>query len=93
VQASQKSDLERTELQREKSGVFTGGFAKNPLTDENIPIWIADYVLNSYGTGNTLPLNPLTLLTQKDRAEEQQSVCSVLLCPGSTRSNREIFLR
>ncbi len=50
-QASRKSDLERTELQKEKSGVFTGGFAINPVNGEKIPIWIADYVLISYGTG------------------------------------------
>ena len=52
VEASRnKSDLERTELQKEKSGVFTGGFAINPVNREKIPIWIADYVLGSYGTG------------------------------------------
>ncbi len=46
-----KSDLERTDLAKEKTGVFTGGFALNPATGEQIPIWIADYVLISYGTG------------------------------------------
>ncbi|MDF1657632.1 MAG: leucine--tRNA ligase [Verrucomicrobiales bacterium] len=46
-----KSDLERTELAKEKSGVFTGGFAINPVNDEKIPVWIADYVMMSYGTG------------------------------------------
>ncbi len=51
LQASRKSDLERTELQKEKTGVFTGGFAINPVNGEKIPIWIADYVLISYGTG------------------------------------------
>ena len=50
-QASRKSDLERTELQKEKTGVFTGGYAVNPVTNEEIPIWVADYVLASYGTG------------------------------------------
>ncbi|PWA72206.1 tRNA synthetase class I (I, L, M and V) family protein [Artemisia annua] len=49
--ASRKSDLERTELQKEKSGVFSGCYAKNPVNGEAIPIWIADYVLGSYGTG------------------------------------------
>ncbi len=49
--AAQKSDLERTELQRDKTGVFTGGFALNPVNGERIPVWIADYVLISYGTG------------------------------------------
>jgi leucyl-tRNA synthetase len=49
--ATGKSDLERTELAKEKSGVFTGAFAINPVNGKEIPIWIADYVLASYGTG------------------------------------------
>ncbi|MHB8520814.1 MAG: leucine--tRNA ligase [Limisphaerales bacterium] len=48
---AKKSDLERTELAKEKTGVFTGAYAVNPATGENIPVWIADYVLASYGTG------------------------------------------
>ena len=51
VEISKKSDLERTELSKEKTGVFTGGFAINPVNGEKIPVWIADYVLASYGTG------------------------------------------
>jgi leucyl-tRNA synthetase len=46
-----KSDLDRTELDEEKSGVFTGAFAINPVNGEKIPVWIADYVLMGYGTG------------------------------------------
>jgi leucyl-tRNA synthetase len=46
-----KSDLERTELAKEKTGVFTGAYAINPVNGEKIPIWIGDYVLASYGTG------------------------------------------
>ena len=49
--AQNKSDLERTELQKEKTGVFTGGYATNPVNGKKIPVWIADYVLGSYGTG------------------------------------------
>jgi leucyl-tRNA synthetase len=49
--ASVKSDLERTELAKEKTGVFTGAYAINPVNGQKIPIWIADYVLASYGTG------------------------------------------
>jgi leucyl-tRNA synthetase len=49
--AAGKSDLERTELAKDKSGVFTGAYALNPVNSEKIPIWIADYVLASYGTG------------------------------------------
>lgn len=48
---ARKSDLERTELSKEKTGVFTGAFAINPANQETIPIWIADYVLLGYGTG------------------------------------------
>ncbi|RHW51075.1 leucine--tRNA ligase [Lactobacillus bombicola] len=46
-----KSDLERTDLNKNKTGVFTGAYAINPVNDQPIPIWIADYVLASYGTG------------------------------------------
>ena len=50
-QAASKSDLERTELAKEKTGVFTGSFAINPVNRQRIPIWISDYVLSTYGTG------------------------------------------
>jgi leucyl-tRNA synthetase len=50
-QAALKSDLERTDLAKEKTGVFTGAYAKHPLTGKDLPIWIADYVLMGYGTG------------------------------------------
>jgi leucyl-tRNA synthetase len=49
--ASHKSDMERTALNREKTGVFTGAYAKNPLNSQKIPIFTADYVLGAYGTG------------------------------------------
>jgi leucyl-tRNA synthetase len=51
AEAARKSDLERTELAKKKTGVFTGARAINPVNDEKIPIWVADYVLVSYGTG------------------------------------------
>lgn len=51
LSASRKSDLERTDLAKDKSGVFTGAFTTNPFTGKKMPIWIADYVLISYGTG------------------------------------------
>jgi leucyl-tRNA synthetase len=50
-QAARKSELERTDLQKDKTGVFTGAYAINPATGGKIPIWIADYVLAGYGTG------------------------------------------
>ncbi|WP_058301964.1 leucine--tRNA ligase [Gorillibacterium timonense] len=49
--AARKSDLERTDLAKEKTGVFTGAYAINPVSGERTPIWIADYVLAGYGTG------------------------------------------
>jgi leucyl-tRNA synthetase len=51
VAARRKSDLERTDLAKEKTGAFTGALAINPVNGEKIPVWIADYVLSSYGTG------------------------------------------
>ena len=50
-EASSKSDLQRTELNKEKTGVFTGAYAINPVNGKKIPIWISDYVLIGYGTG------------------------------------------
>ncbi|MCC7440471.1 MAG: leucine--tRNA ligase [Bdellovibrionales bacterium] len=51
ARSKDKSDLDRTDLAKDKSGVFTGGYALNPVNGKEIPIWIADYVLMSYGTG------------------------------------------
>jgi leucyl-tRNA synthetase len=51
AEAARKSDLDRTELAKEKTGVFTGSCAINPVNGEPVPIWVADYVLISYGTG------------------------------------------
>lgn len=50
-ECSTKSDLERTELNKDKTGVFTGAYAINPVNGKEIPIWISDYVLATYGTG------------------------------------------
>lgn len=50
-EAAHKSDLERTDLAKDKTGVFSGSYAINPVNGERIPVWIADYVLISYGTG------------------------------------------
>ena len=51
AQCASKSDLERTDLSKEKTGVFTGAYAVNPVNGKKIPVWIADYVLMGYGTG------------------------------------------
>lgn len=50
-QTKQKTDLDRSDLNKDKSGVFTGAYAINPINNQKVPIWIADYVLASYGTG------------------------------------------
>ena len=50
-ETEKKTDLDRTELSKEKTGVFTGAYAVNPVNGKEIPIWIADYVLSTYGTG------------------------------------------
>jgi len=50
-QAASKSDLERTDLAKDKSGVFTGSYALNPVSGARVPVWVADYVLTGYGTG------------------------------------------
>ncbi len=50
-EAVKKSEIERTNDTKEKTGVFTGSYAINPLTGENVPVWVADYVLGGYGTG------------------------------------------
>lgn len=49
--AAKKNDLERTDLAKEKTGVFTGAYVRNPINDMRIPVWVGDYVLVSYGTG------------------------------------------
>ena len=53
-EAASKSDLERTELNKYKTGVFTGSYAINPVNGKKIPIWISDYVLSTYGTGSIM---------------------------------------
>ncbi len=50
-ETKKKSDLERTHLDKNKTGVFTGGYALNPVNGAKVPIWVADYVLSNYGTG------------------------------------------
>jgi leucyl-tRNA synthetase len=58
-EASKKSDLERTDLAKDKSGVFTGAYAINPLSGKKLPIWIADYVLSTYGTGAVMAVSSI----------------------------------
>jgi len=53
-EASKKTELQRKQLEKDKSGVFTGAYAINPVNDQEIPIYVADYVLNTYGTGSIM---------------------------------------
>ncbi len=87
---SSKSDMERTELAKEKTGIFTGAYAINPVNDERIPIWIADYVLMGYGTGAIMAVPahderdyefaklfslPITQVVQPPDGKEWQGFC------------------
>ncbi|MFT4175410.1 MAG: leucine--tRNA ligase [Luteolibacter sp.] len=66
---SAKSDLERGDLNKDKSGVFTGAYAINPVNDQQIPVWIADYVMMGYGTGAIMAV-PAHDLRDRDFAEK-----------------------
>jgi leucyl-tRNA synthetase len=79
-----KSDLERTDLAKEKSGVFTGAFAINPVSNERIPIWIADYVLMGYGTGAIMGVPAHDERDLEFARKYELSVIPVVQAPGKT---------
>ena len=74
-ESERKSDLERTDLAKEKTGVFTGAYAINPVNGERMPIWIADYVLGGYGTGAIMAVPGTTNGTMNLR---RNSICRSL---------------
>ena len=81
AETARKSDLERTELAKKKTGVFTGAFAVNPVNGERIPIWIADYVLISYGTGAIMAVpvkTPVFFLANSVRSRSLLRAASAL---------------
>jgi leucyl-tRNA synthetase len=80
--ASGKSDLERTELAKEKSGVFTGAHAINPVNGEKVPIWIADYVLATYGTGAIMAVPAHDTRDYEFAEKFQLPVLQVVEAPG-----------
>ena len=96
--AARKSELDRTELAKEKTGVFTGTCAINPVSEEKVPIWIADYVLLSYGTGAIMAvpahdqrdlefalsvgLDVKIVITPEDRALELAGLTEAYVEPG-----------
>ncbi len=88
--AAKKSELERIELQKDKTGVFTGSFAIHPLTGKKLPIWIADYVVASYGTGAVMAVPahderdwqfakkymlPIKFVIQKSAGQTEKNSC------------------
>ncbi len=74
-QAAAKSDLLRSQLEKDKTGVFTGAYAINPINQERLPIWVADYVLPSYGTGAVMGV---PAHDERDRAFAQKYGLSIL---------------
>lgn len=88
--ASSKSDLQRTELEKEKSGVWTGSYAIHPASGEKIPIWVADYVLAGYGTGAVMGVPGHD---ERDFAfiQKYSLPCLAVIDPG-TLENRTAFL-
>ena len=82
--ANRKSDLERTDLAKEKTGVFTGTFAIHPLTREEIPIWVAEYVLGTYGTGAIMAVPAHDERDNEFAAAFELPVISVVTPPDSS---------
>jgi leucyl-tRNA synthetase len=91
-QVSAKSDLERTDLAKEKTGVFIGAYAINPVTDEKIPIWIADYVLMGYGTGAVMGVPGHDERDLEFARKFNLTVLAVVQAPGKTPEESIGFL-
>ncbi|MFB6317915.1 leucine--tRNA ligase [Saccharicrinis sp. FJH54] len=85
--AALKSDLDRTELAKEKTGVFTGRYAVNPVNGNRIPVWVADYVLMGYGTGAIMAV-PAHDTRDFEFARKFDIPVVCILDPGETVSNR-----
>ncbi|PYJ44169.1 MAG: leucine--tRNA ligase [Verrucomicrobia bacterium] len=81
---ARKSDLERTELAKEKTGAFTGAFTINPASSEKIPIWIADYVLLGYGTGAIMGVPGHDERDLEFARKFQLPIIPVVQAPGKT---------
>jgi leucyl-tRNA synthetase len=89
TEAARKSDLERTELSKKKTGVFTGAYAINPVNQEKIPIWIADYVLATYGTGAIMAVPAHDLRDWEFARTFRLPIRPVVQPPEGYRSSRE----
>lgn len=90
-QATLKSELDRTELAKEKTGVFTGSYAINPVNQEKVPVWIADYVLVSYGTGAIMAV-PAHDERDFEFAQQFGIPIQCVVDPGEDASNRAAVL-
>ncbi len=88
-QAASKSDLDRTDLAKEKTGVFTGAFAINPVNGQKVPIWIADYVLASYGTGAIMAVPAHDLRDWEFAVRFQLPIVPVVQPPTGYEPTRE----
>ena len=87
-QAARKSDLDRTDLSKEKTGVFTGGYAMNPLNGQATPVWVADYVLASYGTGAIMAV-PAHDERDFEFAQQHELPIKPVVDPGGAVSSAE----
>jgi len=88
--AALKSDLDRTDLAKEKTGVFTGRYAINPVNNEKIPIWVADYVLMGYGTGAIMAV-PAHDTRDFEFAKEFNIPINCILDPKDVENRKEIL--
>ncbi len=88
-QAALKSDLDRTDLAKDKSGVFTGGYAINPINGTKVPVWIADYVLISYGTGAIMAVPAHDLRDWEFAVKFNISIIPVVQPPANYEPSKE----
>ncbi len=87
--AAAKSDLDRTDLAKQKTGVFTGAYALNPVNGQRIPIWIADYVLASYGTGAIMAVPAHDLRDWEFAVQFKLPIVPVVQPPAGHEPSRE----
>ncbi len=91
-EVAKKSDLERTDLAKEKTGVFIGSYAIHPMTNEKIPIWVADYVLMGYGTGAVMGVPGHDERDLEFARKFQMPILPVVRAPGKTAEESIGFL-
>ena len=84
--AAKKSELERTQLEKEKTGVFTGAYAINPVNNEKIPIWVADYVMMGYGTGAIMAVPAHDTRDFEFAKKFNLEICTVVQPPAGIES-------